>query len=138
MNTHIHDYTFRIIPKLAPSLRHILEKIAVLFIPLPLLMLFFGTLGIIEKESPEHLANIGSMGSSFFNSLELHTLIIAGAFGVTLIVWFITRKIWTQSDEDYLNDELEEENQEHQDLYFESDYTEQSQYSIDSEHSKPK
>jgi len=89
----------KLIAKLAPSLRHILEKIAILFVPLPLFMLFSGTTGIIEKNSPEHLATISSMGSSFFNSFEMHSLILAGAFGITFIIWVITRKVWNQSDE---------------------------------------
>lgn len=100
----MHHFTGKLLPKLAPSVRHILEKIAILFIPLPLFMLFSGTTGIIEKESPEHLATISTMGSSFFNSLGMHSLIIAGAFGITVIVWFITRKFWNQSDEELKQD----------------------------------
>jgi len=100
----IHHFTDKLIPKIAPSVRHILEKIAILFIPLPLFMLFSGTTGIIKTESPEQLATIGSMGSSFVHSFGMHSLIIAGAFGITFIIWFITRKFWGQTDE-----ELEEE-----------------------------
>lgn len=104
MNTHIHDITDKPIPKLEPSLRHLLEKVAVFLIPLPLFMLFSGTIGIIENETPDSLANMGSMGSSFFTFMDMHALIIAGAFGVTFIIWFVTRNIWNQS-EDELYDE---------------------------------
>lgn len=110
----MHHFTDKLIPKIAPSVRHILEKIAIIFIPLPLFMLFSGTTGIIEKDSPEQLATISSMGSSFFNSFGMHSLIILGALGITFIVWVITRKVWSQGDED-----LEAE-------IFESDYNEKT------------
>lgn len=103
MMTHIHDFTIRI----SPSIRHILEKLAIPCIPLPLFMLFAGTEGIIEKNSPENLANLGSLSSSFFNFFGMHTLIIAGAFGITLIIWFVTKNIWSSSDDD-MEDEFYE------------------------------
>lgn len=80
--------------KLTPAIQHILEKLTILIIPLPLFMLITGIAGIIEQESPESLASIGAIGSGFFNSFDMHFLIILGAFGVTFIIWFLTRNIW--------------------------------------------
>jgi len=104
MITRLHAFRTRLIPKLAPSIRHILKKLAIILIPLPLLMLFAGTEGIINNDSPEILATFGSLGFGFFNSFEMHTLIITGAFGVTFLIWFVTRNIWTSPDEESLED----------------------------------
>jgi len=90
--------------KLGPALKHTLEKLVVLLIPVPVLMLIKGIEGIIERESPDSLASLGTVGSGFFNFLEMHSLIIAGAFGVTFIVWFLTRNIWSNSDSEYTDD----------------------------------
>jgi len=87
------------IARLAPAIRHLLEKITILLIPLPVFMLITGIEGIIEQESPDNLASIGSVSSGFFNFLEMHSLIIAGAFGVTFIIWFLTRKVWSNSED---------------------------------------
>ncbi|MDX2504506.1 MAG: hypothetical protein QNL62_08525 [Gammaproteobacteria bacterium] len=107
MMIHAHSFRVRLAPNLAPklapklklSIRHTLEKIAIILIPLPLFMLFTGIEGIINNDSPEILATFGSLGFGFFNSFEMHTLIIAGAFGVTFLIWFVTRNIWTNSEE---------------------------------------
>lgn len=80
--------------KISPAIRHILEKLTVFLIPIPLLFLIWGTEGIIEKDSPENLGSISAMSQSFFNYFELHTLIFIGALGITLIVWLITRNMW--------------------------------------------
>ncbi len=80
--------------RLLPVIRHILEKLVVFLLPLPLILLIMGTAGIIKNDSPDNLASMRSMTQSFFNYFELHTLIIMGALGITLIVWFITRNIW--------------------------------------------
>ena len=93
--------------KLAPALRHILEKITILLIPLPIFMLITGIEGIIEQESPDNLASLGTVGSGFFNFLEMHSLIIAGAFGMTFIIWFLTRSIW-DNDEDCGSEYMDE------------------------------
>ena len=108
MITHLHDFSLKLIPKLAPSVRHILEKLVILLIPLPLFMLFAGTEGIIENDSPENLATLGSLGSSFFDFFGLHTLIIAGAFGITFIIWFVTKNIWVNIDEEPFRDNRQE------------------------------
>jgi len=94
----------RLESKLKPALKHTLEKLIVLLIPVPVLMLIKGIEGIIERESPDSLASLGTVGSGFFNFLEMHSLIIAGAFGVTFIVWFLTRNIWSNSDSEYSDD----------------------------------
>jgi len=100
MLLHLHDFSTKIIPKLAPAIRHIVEKIAILLIPLPLFMLFTGTEGIIEKDSPENLASISSLSYSFFNSFGMHILILSGALGVTFLIWFITKNIWKNSEDE--------------------------------------
>ena len=82
--------------KLAPAIHHLLKKITMLLILLPLFMLISGIKGIIEQESPDNLASLGSVGSAFLNFIDMHVLIIAGAFGVTFIIWFLTRNIWTE------------------------------------------
>ncbi len=88
------------VAKLAPAIRHILKKLIVLMIPLPVFMLITGIAGIIEKESPENLASLSSVGSGFFSFLEMHSLIIAGAFGLTFIAWFLTRNMWSNTNDD--------------------------------------
>lgn len=109
MNMHRHDITNKLIVKRSPSFQHILEKIALLFIPFPLLMVYAGTLGIIENDTPDSLASIASMGSSFLNFFEMHTLIIAGSFGVTFIIWLVTKNLWSQTDELYFGENNVEE-----------------------------
>jgi hypothetical protein len=74
--------------KLAPAICHVLEKLTLLMIPLPVFMLITGIGGLIEQESPENLASLGSIGSGFFSFIEMHSLIITGAFGVTFIYLF--------------------------------------------------
>ncbi len=110
MITHLHDFSLKLI---APSVRHFLEKLVILLIPLPLFMLFAGTEGIIENDSPENLATLGTLSSSFFNFFGLHTLIIAGAFGITFIIWFVTKNIWSNIDEEpFSNNEQKDEQEE--------------------------
>lgn len=82
--------------KFSPAIRHMLEKITMLLILLPLFMLITGIKGIIEQQSPDNLASLNSVGFSFMNFFDMHFLIIAGAFGVTFIIWFLTRKLWTK------------------------------------------
>ena len=107
----------RILPKpvvkLAPAIRHFLEKITILLIPLPLFMLFTGIKGIIEQESPNNLASLSSVSSGFFNSIDMHSLIFIGAFGVTFIIWFLTRRMWNNlEDTSYKNTEYTDEYEE--------------------------
>ncbi len=81
--------------KLSPAIRHMLEKLAVFLLPVPLLLLVMGTIGIIKNDSPDSLGFISRLSQSFFNYFELHTLIfMGGALGITLIVWLITRNMW--------------------------------------------
>ena len=82
--------------KLSPAIRHMLEKLAVFLLPVPLLLLVMGTVGIIKNDSPDSLGSISSLSQSFFNYFELHTLIFMGALGITLIVWLITRNMWSK------------------------------------------
>ncbi|MCP3849442.1 MAG: hypothetical protein GY694_04270 [Gammaproteobacteria bacterium] len=98
----------RLNSKLGPALKHTLEKLIILLIPVPVLMLIKGIEGIIERESPDSLASLGTVSSGFFNFLEMHSLIIAGAFGVTFIVWFLTRNIWSNSDSEYTDDDYDD------------------------------
>lgn len=106
------------VTKLAPAIRHILEKLTVLILPLPIFMLITGIAGIIEQQSPENLASLSSVGSGFFSFLEMHFLIIAGALGVTFIVWFLTRNIWSSSDDvSFENTSSEYENSQSVDEY---------------------
>lgn len=81
--------------KFAPAIKHTLEKLTLLLILVPLFMLITGIEGIIKQVSPESLGSLASVSSSFFSSLNMHTLIIFGALGTTFIIWFITRKVWT-------------------------------------------
>ena len=105
------------IVKSAPAIRHILEKMTILLIPLPLFMLFTGTEGIIEQESPDNLASLSSVSSGFFNSIDMHSLIFAGAFGVTFIIWFLTRRMWNNlEDTSYENTEYTDEYEEFVDV----------------------
>jgi hypothetical protein len=89
----------QLITHLIPIIHHLLEKITLLFIPLFLFMLSTGIEGIIEKESPDSLASFGSVSSSFFNFIGMHSMIIVGALGITSVIWFLTRNLWTTSDE---------------------------------------
>ncbi len=91
LNSKIH------IPKIIHS---ILEKVVWLLLPLPLFMLITGTEGIIENESPENLASLSTLRSGLVDFLNMHTLIIFGAFGLTFMIWLITRKMWTPSVQD--------------------------------------
>ena len=112
MIIQLNNTAFSSLAKPAPAIKHILEKLTLLLMPLPLFMLFTGTEGIIKHESPENLASLGSIGSGFFNFINMHTLIIFGALGITFIVWFITRKIWTYSEEDFYENESQYEESE--------------------------
>jgi hypothetical protein len=96
----LHDTLFKISSKSAPAIRHILEKLSIFLIPLPLFMLFAGTEGLIKNESPDSLASLSAISSGFFHFPGMHTLIIAGAFGVTFIIWFLTRNLWTNDTAD--------------------------------------
>jgi hypothetical protein len=96
---HIHDFRFKLFKDIIPALLNILEKLLILILPLPFFMVFLGTQGIIEENSPDNLANFNAMSSGFFDSLGMHALIILGALGITLIIWFITRKIWRNSEQ---------------------------------------
>ena len=75
-------------------------------------MLIIGIEGIIEQESPDNLASLGTVGASFISLLGVHSLIIAGALGVTFIVWFLTRKIWNNSEENSFDEDFSENNSE--------------------------
>lgn len=100
MIIQLNNTAYRLLPKLTHSIKLVLEKILLLLIPVPLLMLFTGIEGIIKHESPERLASLGSVGSGFFVFINMHSLIIFGALGITFIVWLFTRKIWALSNED--------------------------------------
>lgn len=100
MIIQLHNTAFSLLLKLTHNIKHILEKLSLLLIPLPLLMLITGINGIIKNESPEALASFASIGAGFFNSINMHSLIIIGALGVTFIIWFVTRKIWSNSEEE--------------------------------------
>lgn len=99
MIMHIHDFRFKLHKDIIPALLHLLEKLLIILLPLPFFMVFLGTQGIIEENSPDSLANFNAMSSGFFDSLGMHALIILGALGITLIIWFITRKIWRNSEQ---------------------------------------
>jgi len=90
----------RTVSKMTPALRHMLEKMTILLIPLPLFMLAAGIEGLIAQESPASLASLSSVSTSFLSFLDFHTLIIAGAFGVTFIIWFVTRRVWFSYEDD--------------------------------------
>ncbi|MCW8931327.1 MAG: hypothetical protein OQL19_13945 [Gammaproteobacteria bacterium] len=94
--------------KLFPAIRHVLEKLTIVLIPLPVYMLIKGIEGIIEQESPESLASLGAVSSGFFNSLDMHSLIFLGALGLTFIVWFLTRNIWANGDDSEFSNEYED------------------------------
>ncbi len=106
------------IAKLTPAIRHMLEKLTILLVPIPLFMLIIGIEGLIEQQSPENLASLGSVGSGFFNSLEMHSLIIIGALGVTFIIWFLTRNIWSSLEQ-------------HDDEKSESEYSDEYEQFVD-------
>ena len=74
------------------------KNLSLLLIPIPLSMLAAGTEGLIEVEPPDNLASLGAISSGFFNFLALHSLILSGAFGVTFIVWLLTKKLWLTTD----------------------------------------
>ncbi len=101
------------IAKLTPTIRHIFEKLIILLMPIPLFMLFTGIEGLIEQESPENLASLGTIGSGFLNFLEMHSLIIIGALGITFIIWFLTRNIWSSPE----HRSFENSNSEYSDEY---------------------
>lgn len=50
---------------------------------LSIIMLFVGIIGIITNKSPENLASLATLSSSFIIYIEYHLLIIAGALGIT-------------------------------------------------------
>lgn len=108
MITHLHDCKIKRIAEFSPSIQNILKKIVILLIPIPLFMLITGTEGIIENDSPENLATLNSLGANFFNSYEMHTLIFSGAFGITFIIWLVTRNIWKNSANRRLEDRTPE------------------------------
>ena len=54
-----------------------------------LLMLFLGVAGIVEHKTPESMANITTLTSSFFYYFEYHILIISGALGFTFAAWLM-------------------------------------------------
>lgn len=108
MIIQLNNATFSLLLKLTHDIKHILEKLILLLIPVPFFMLTTGIEGIIKYESPENLASLGSIGSGFFNFINMHTLIILGALGITFIIWFITRKVWTYSEDDSYDDESKE------------------------------
>jgi len=64
-------------------------KIVITLLGMSLLVLFFGVTGIIENKSPENLASLNSLSTSFITYFEYHALIITGALGFTLAVWFM-------------------------------------------------
>lgn len=115
------------VAKLAPAIRHVLEKLTILLIPLPIFMLIIGIEGIIEQNSPENLASLGTVGTSFISLLGVHSLIIAGALGVTFIVWFLTRKIWNNSEDNSFDEDFSENNSES------SEYTDEYEEFVDEE-----
>lgn len=100
MIIQINNTAFSLLSKLTHDIKPVLEKLSLLFIPLPIFMLITGIEGIIKHESPESLASLGSISSGFFSFINMHSLIIFGALGITFIVWLITRKIWAFSEED--------------------------------------
>lgn len=55
--------------------------------PLALLMLYTGTSGIIENNSPDSLATISTLGQSFFTYIQYHSLILSGSIALTFAVW---------------------------------------------------
>jgi len=102
MIIHFHNSVagslFELIEKQIDFIGKLINKIIVFFIPLPLFLLGTGISGIINDESPESLASINTMGMGFIDHINMHTLIFLGAFGITFIIWFITRKIWVNSE----------------------------------------
>ena len=80
------------------SVCKIIDKMIVFFIPLPLLMLILGISGVIDYESPDELESINTLSLSFINHINVHSLILLGAFGLTFIIWLITRKLWVYSE----------------------------------------
>lgn len=82
-------YTFFI------SVRRSLEKNILLFMPLPVWMLILGIRQLIENTSPGTLVSIWYENNFYYNYLEQYFLILTGAFGLTLIFWVYTRKIWS-------------------------------------------
>lgn len=85
---------------LMPAIHQLLKNVLILLIPLPLLMLVVGTEGLIEQESPDSLASLSTIGTGFFNFLDMHSLILLGAFGVTFIIWLLTRNLWLNIDDE--------------------------------------
>ena len=62
------------------------------FLILSLLVIFFGVSGIIEHKSPEDLASLSILSSSFIHYFEYHALIIVGALSLTFSMYFLGKK----------------------------------------------
>jgi len=66
---------------------------AVIFVILGMsfLILSFGVSGIVENKTPESMATIGTLTSSFFQYIEYHALIVTGALGFIFAAWLMER-----------------------------------------------
>ncbi len=98
MKNRILSLTDQLNHTFVTSVCHSLEKYIILFSPLPIWMLVLGTRQLIENTPPESLVSIRYGISYNFNYLEQYSLILTGAFGLTLIFWIYTRKIWSFQD----------------------------------------
>ena len=57
-----------------------------------LTLLYVGVTGIIENKSPENISSVSVTMIGFFNFIQYHLLILAGALGCTYGIWLFTNK----------------------------------------------
>lgn len=98
MNELIYENMTHALHDLVTQLKHLLKTffrtIVLLFLPVSVYLLFSGINAMILQNSPDNLASISSLGYSFFAFLDLHSMILLGALGITLVIWFFTRELW--------------------------------------------
>jgi len=90
INQALHD----VVLHLKYLSKTLLRTIIFLFLPVFVYLLFSGINAMILQNSPDNLESISSLGYSFFTFLDLHSMILLGALGITFVIWFFTRDIW--------------------------------------------
>lgn len=73
----------------SPCYSHV-ELLPVLLVSL--VLLYTGVSGIIENKSPENLSSVWITMVGFFNYIQYHLLILAGALALTFVIWLFTNK----------------------------------------------
>ncbi len=98
MNDLTYEHISHVLHDIASHMKKVLKAlfqiVVLLCLPIFAFLLFNGINKMILQNSPDNLASISSLGYSFVNFLDLHSMILLGALGITFVVWFFTRNIW--------------------------------------------